>query len=142
MIFTVIDDPGYRMSPSFSKGICGTERNLRRSFSRMSSAVAPVQRARGRGAELVGGTLMRLTLSVIKADIGSVGGHTKPSTRMMAAVEGEVAKNGRFERHGGRACDQGKRADACAVTKSHRFPQSRTSPVPAFLKRKGLGEGD
>ena len=35
---------------------------------------------------------MRLTLSVIKADIGSVGGHTKPSTRMMAAVQGEVAK--------------------------------------------------
>src|SRR6266516_6704165 len=36
--------------------------------------------------------LMRLTLSVIKADVGYVGGHTKPSTRMMAAVEGEVAK--------------------------------------------------
>ncbi|WP_321576324.1 fructose 1,6-bisphosphatase [Bradyrhizobium barranii] len=35
---------------------------------------------------------MRLTLSVIKADVGSVGGHTKPSSRMMAAVEGEVAK--------------------------------------------------
>jgi fructose 1,6-bisphosphate aldolase/phosphatase len=36
--------------------------------------------------------LMRLTLSVIKADVGSVGGHTKPSARMMASVEGEVAK--------------------------------------------------
>src|SRR5436305_14948637 len=36
--------------------------------------------------------LMRLTLSVIKADVGSVGGHTKPSARMMATVEGEVAK--------------------------------------------------
>src|SRR5215467_9907744 len=35
---------------------------------------------------------MRLTLSVIKADVGSVGGHTKPSVRMMATVEGEVAK--------------------------------------------------
>ena len=35
---------------------------------------------------------MRLTLSVIKADVGSVGGHTKPSARMMAAVRGEVAK--------------------------------------------------
>ena len=35
---------------------------------------------------------MRLTLSVIKADIGSVGGHTKPSARMMETVEGEVAK--------------------------------------------------
>ncbi|MGF6431575.1 fructose-1,6-bisphosphatase [Bradyrhizobium elkanii] len=35
---------------------------------------------------------MKLTISVIKADIGSVGGHTKPSARMMVAVEGEVAK--------------------------------------------------
>src|SRR5215471_4956481 len=35
---------------------------------------------------------MRLTLSVIKADVGSVGGHTKPSSRMMATVEGEIAK--------------------------------------------------
>jgi fructose 1,6-bisphosphatase len=35
---------------------------------------------------------MRLTLSVIKADVGSVGGHTKPSSRMLATVEGEVAK--------------------------------------------------
>ena len=37
-------------------------------------------------------TLMKLTLSVIKADVGSIGGHTKPSTRMMAAVQGEIAK--------------------------------------------------
>ena len=36
--------------------------------------------------------LIRLTLSVIKADVGSVGGHTKPSARLMATVEGEVAK--------------------------------------------------
>ena len=57
----------------------------------MSSAVAPAQQA-PRQALSCGGMLMRLTLSVIKADIGSVGGHTKPSTRMMAAVEGEVAK--------------------------------------------------
>jgi fructose 1,6-bisphosphate aldolase/phosphatase len=35
---------------------------------------------------------MRLTLSVIKADVGSVGGHTKPSARMMATVRGDVAK--------------------------------------------------
>ena len=35
---------------------------------------------------------MRLTLSVIKADVGSVGGHTKPSARMIASVEDEVAK--------------------------------------------------
>src|SRR5207245_9002653 len=36
--------------------------------------------------------LMRLTLSVIKADVGSVGGHTKPSARMMATVRDAVAK--------------------------------------------------
>src|SRR6266487_6088454 len=36
--------------------------------------------------------LMRLTLSVIKADVGSVGGHTKPSARMMATVRVAVAK--------------------------------------------------
>jgi fructose 1,6-bisphosphate aldolase/phosphatase len=36
--------------------------------------------------------LIRLTLSVIKADVGSVGGHTKPSARLMTTVEGEVAK--------------------------------------------------
>jgi fructose 1,6-bisphosphate aldolase/phosphatase len=35
---------------------------------------------------------MKLTLSVIKADIGSVGGHTKPSSRMLDAVRGEVLK--------------------------------------------------
>ena len=34
---------------------------------------------------------MRLTLSIIKADVGSVGGHTKPTKRMMDAVEEEVA---------------------------------------------------
>ena len=26
---------------------------------------------------------MRLTISVIKADVGSIGGHTKPSQRML-----------------------------------------------------------
>src|SRR6516225_11657098 len=35
---------------------------------------------------------MRLTISVFKADVGSIGGHTKPSSRMMATVEGEIAK--------------------------------------------------
>ena len=29
---------------------------------------------------------MDLTISVLKADVGSIGGHTKPSDRMMAAV--------------------------------------------------------
>jgi len=34
---------------------------------------------------------MPITLSVIKADVGSIGGHTKPSERMMQAVRAEVA---------------------------------------------------
>ena len=34
---------------------------------------------------------MKLTISVLKADVGSIGGHTKPSQRMMEAVEQEVA---------------------------------------------------
>ncbi|MBM3944605.1 MAG: fructose 1,6-bisphosphatase [SAR202 cluster bacterium] len=33
---------------------------------------------------------MKLTLSVIKADIGSIGGHTQPSPRMVDAVKNEV----------------------------------------------------
>ena len=33
---------------------------------------------------------MRTTLSVIKADVGSIGGHTRPSDRMMEAVREEV----------------------------------------------------
>ena len=34
---------------------------------------------------------MKLTISVLKADVGSIGGHTKPSQRMMDAVEQAVA---------------------------------------------------
>ncbi len=30
---------------------------------------------------------MKVTLSVIKADVGSVGGHTKPTHKMMASVQ-------------------------------------------------------
>ncbi len=33
---------------------------------------------------------MKLTLSVLKADVGSVGGHTKPTQRMVDAVKDEV----------------------------------------------------
>ena len=33
---------------------------------------------------------MRLTLSLIKADVGSIGGHTKPSERMLAATRDAV----------------------------------------------------
>lgn len=33
---------------------------------------------------------MKLTLSVIKADVGSIGGHTKPSARMLDSVRGKV----------------------------------------------------
>ncbi len=29
---------------------------------------------------------MKLTLSILKADVGSIGGHTKPSQRMMDKV--------------------------------------------------------
>ena len=34
---------------------------------------------------------MKLTISELKADVGSSGGHTKPSRRMMEAVELAVA---------------------------------------------------
>ncbi|HHM04939.1 MAG TPA: fructose 1,6-bisphosphatase [Gammaproteobacteria bacterium] len=37
---------------------------------------------------------MKLTLSVIKADIGSVGGHICPSEQLLAAVTGQVAEQG------------------------------------------------
>lgn len=33
---------------------------------------------------------MRITLSLIKADVGSIGGHTRPSQRMLAAVRDDV----------------------------------------------------
>ena len=35
---------------------------------------------------------MRTTLSILKADVGSIGGHTKPSDRMIAGVKQEVAE--------------------------------------------------
>lgn len=35
---------------------------------------------------------MKITLSAIKADVGSIGGHTKPSERMLAAVRETVTK--------------------------------------------------
>ena len=38
---------------------------------------------------------MKLTLSIIKADIGSIGGHLAPSTRLIETVEGHVERNGR-----------------------------------------------
>jgi len=34
---------------------------------------------------------MKVTISVIKADVGSIGGHTQPSSRMMEAVRRKVA---------------------------------------------------
>ena len=33
---------------------------------------------------------MKITLSILKADVGSIGGHTKPSDKMMAATEAAV----------------------------------------------------
>lgn len=38
---------------------------------------------------------MKLTLSVIKADIGSIGGHICPSQRLLETVRGHIQKNGR-----------------------------------------------
>ncbi|WP_454516440.1 fructose 1,6-bisphosphatase [Bosea thiooxidans] len=38
------------------------------------------------------GIAMRITVSVIKADVGSVGGHTKPSPRMLDSVKAEVSQ--------------------------------------------------
>ncbi len=34
---------------------------------------------------------MRLTLSAIKADVGSIGGHTKPTHKMIDAVKKKVS---------------------------------------------------
>ena len=34
---------------------------------------------------------MKITLSILKADVGSIGGHTKPSSRMMDAVRADAA---------------------------------------------------
>lgn len=38
---------------------------------------------------------MKITLSIIKADIGSIGGHIKPSQKVLAAVENYVKEKGR-----------------------------------------------
>lgn len=36
----------------------------------------------------------KITLSVIKADVGSIGGHTKPSEELFSTVKDHIAKNG------------------------------------------------
>jgi len=38
---------------------------------------------------------MKITLSIIKADIGSIGGHIKPSQTVLDAVEGHIKKAGK-----------------------------------------------
>ena len=38
---------------------------------------------------------MKITLSVIKADIGSIGGHIQPSVRLVEAVRRSVAEKGK-----------------------------------------------
>lgn len=38
---------------------------------------------------------MEITLSIIKADIGSIGGHVKPSQKLLDTVENYVSKNGK-----------------------------------------------
>jgi len=37
---------------------------------------------------------MRLMLSVIKADIGSIGGHIAPSQRLLSSVRSHVQEHG------------------------------------------------
>lgn len=37
---------------------------------------------------------MKLTLSVIKADIGSIGGHICPSQKLLQAVRGHIGDHG------------------------------------------------
>ncbi len=36
---------------------------------------------------------MKITISVIKADIGSIGGHAKPSMALMEAVENPIRQS-------------------------------------------------
>lgn len=37
---------------------------------------------------------MKITLSVIKADIGSIGGHIVPSRRLLETVRAQIAERG------------------------------------------------
>ena len=39
--------------------------------------------------------MAKITLSIIKADIGSIGGHIKPSQKLLEAVENYVKEKGR-----------------------------------------------
>ncbi len=39
--------------------------------------------------------MAKITISVIKADVGSIGGHIKPSKKMLEAVEEEIKKKGK-----------------------------------------------
>ncbi|MFZ3041038.1 MAG: fructose 1,6-bisphosphatase [Thiobacillus sp.] len=38
---------------------------------------------------------MKLTLSVIKADIGSIGGHIRPSARLLESVQEHIRAQGK-----------------------------------------------
>ncbi len=67
---------------------------------------------------------MDITLSLIKADVGSIGGHTKPSERMLQAVRDAVA--GAFEAEllfDGFVAHTG---DDIAILMSHRLGEGRT----------------
>ena len=61
---------------------------------------------------------MKITLSVIKADVGSIGGHIAPSRRLLDTVKCEVAQRAcdldAYERAG----EYRHRGDARAVTAS------------------------
>ena len=39
---------------------------------------------------------MKITVSVIKADVGGIGGHTKPSDGLIEAVRDTVENSARF----------------------------------------------
>ena len=85
---------------------------------------------------------MRLTLSVIKADVGSIGGHTKPSQRMIAAAREAVA--GAIER--GLLIDGyvAHTGDDIALVMSHRrgkgHPEIHKFAWDVFLKGTGIAK--
>ena len=93
MTITVIDDPGYRMSPTFRE-----RRALRNLTEHQTFFSANEQRRRpgAASAEAPRCNSNEGTYSATHAhetlSLSIVSGNTKPSARMMATVEGEVGK--------------------------------------------------
>ncbi len=85
---------------------------------------------------------MRLTLSVIKADVGSIGGHTKPSERMIAAARDAVA--GAVERDLLIDSFVAHTGDDIALVMSHRrgkgHPEIHKFAWDVFLKGTGIAK--